>query len=525
MGSFFNFFKRISNEKESFKNIKKEFTRNGELIYPGELLKIASKKFAKKVALVCDENKITYEEFYFRSVLLSKKLKDMGLESGDKVILYSGNSIDFHIAYFAIWQIGAIVVPINIFLHDKELLYVIKNCEAKAIFVSDEFKEKIEKLKKEEELKNVKNIFSNDDIDWISDIEKIDFEVTCLKPEELCVLLYTSGTTGKPKGVMLSCNNVMINTLQDYARLMHTDKRKNESFFSVLPLFHVFAQNTCLWLPVLTGSKIIIVKKIDRKLILKGLEKKPTLFFGFPALYGLLCLLKTAPLDSIRMFISGADAMPDKIRMAFSLIYGRKICAGYGLTEAAPVVAVNHENESLATQFVGYPLQGLECDIRDEQQNSLPIGKIGTLWIKGDNVMMGYYKSPEETQKVLKDGWLNTGDLGYKNEKGYLAISGRSKDLIIHKGFNIYPQEIENILLSHPAVYQAAVIGRQDSSTGQIPVAYVGFKGENKNLEKILRDLCAANLATYKIPKKFFCLEKLPMNATGKIDKKRLQQI
>jgi long-chain acyl-CoA synthetase len=334
--------------------------------------------------------------------------------------------------------------------------------------------------------------------------------------------LYTSGTTGKPKGVMLSCKNVMTNTLQDHARLISTDQREEESFFSVLPLFHVFAQNTCLWLPVLIGAKSIIVKKIDRKLILKGLYKKPTMFLGFPALYGLLCLLKTAPLESVRMFISGADAMPDKIRMAFSLIYGRKICAGYGLTEAAPVIAVNHENESLATQFVGYVLPGIECDIRDDEEKSLPKNSIGTLWVKGDNVMMGYYKAEEQTQAVLKDGWLNTGDLGYINKDGYLAISGRIKDLIIHKGFNIYPQEIENVLLSHPAVSQAAVVGLQDSDTGQIAVAYVGAKGDLVNLDKDLRRLCSANLAGYKIPKKFVCLDKLPMNATGKIDKKQL---
>jgi long-chain acyl-CoA synthetase len=323
---------------------------------------------------------------------------------------------------------------------------------------------------------------------------------------------------------MLSSKNIIVNALQDYVRLLGTNKSENERFFSVLPLFHVFAQNTCMWLPVMTGSAAIIVKKIDRKLILQGLQKKPTVFFGFPALFGLLCLLKTAPLDSIRLFISGADAMTDKIRMGFALIYGRKICAGYGLTEAAPVIAVNHENEVLATHYVGYPLFGIKCDIRDDNGNSLPANSIGTLWVKGDNVMMGYYKSPEETSKILIDGWLNTGDLGSINNAGYLSISGRNKDLIIHKGFNIYPQEIENVLLSHPKVMQAAVIGLNDDVAGQIPVAFIASKEKDENLESMLRELCAANLASYKIPKKFIYLENLPMNATGKIDKKSLQQ-
>lgn len=518
-----NFFKRSKNEKNSYESIKKEFTLGGSLIYPGELLKIASKKFANKIALICEDKQITYKEFYFRAVRFSEKLKEAGIKPRDKVILYSGNSIEFYIAYFAIWQIGAVLVPVNIFLHEKELLYVIDNSESAAIFVSNEFKNKIEKLQENKEFKNIKTILSEDDIDWKSEVtENQLFETISLELNELSVLLYTSGTTGKPKGVMLSGKNVMTNTLQAYARLMSTNKAQEESFFSVLPLFHVFAQNTCLWLPVLTGSRAIIIKKIDRKLILNGLLKKPTLFLGFPALFGLLAMMKTAPLDSIRLFISGADAMPDKIRMAFGLVYGRKICAGYGLTEAAPVIAVNHENESLATQFVGYPIQGLECDIRDEYGKSLKPDQIGILWVKGDNIMMGYYKSSESTDEVLKDGWLNTGDLGSINKKGYLAISGRSKDIIIHKGFNIYPQEIENVLLSHSDVYQAAVIGIQDASVGQIPVAYVGVKGDNLDLEKKLRDLCSENLAGYKIPKKIICLEQLPMNATGKIDKKKL---
>ncbi len=526
MGSFFNFFKRTNREKDSFDSVKRKFTKDGKLVYAGSILKLAYKKFADKIALVCDDEKINYDEFYFRSVLLSNKLKKLGIKPRDKVILYSGNSIDFHIAYFAIWQIGAIIVPLNIFLHEKELLYVVENSDATSIFVSSELKEKIEKLKSEKQFEKIKTVLTDDDIDWKTPVSNnIEFETIDLDPEELCLILYTSGTTGKPKGVMLSSKNIMTNTLQNYARIMSTNKRETERFFSVLPLFHVFAQNTCLWTPVLIGSQIIVVKKIDRRSILKGLKKRPTLFFGFPALYGLLCLLKTAPLDSIRMFISGADAMPDKIRMAFSLIYGRKICAGYGLTEAAPVVSVNHDHESLATQFVGFTYVGIDCDIRNDDEKSLPKDQIGTLWIKGDNIMMGYYKADQETQKILKDGWLNTGDLGYINKQGYLAISGRSKDLIIHKGFNIYPQEIENVLLSHPAIYQAAVIGKDDPSSGQIPIAFLGVKGKNENLDGILRDLCSANLANYKIPRKFICLEKLPMSATGKIDKKQLQQL
>ena len=204
----------------------------------------------------------------------------------------------------------------------------------------------------------------------------------------------------------------MTNAIQAYARFHMMGLSDKERFFCVLPLFHVFAQNACLWLPLITGSSIIIVQKIDRKLILEGLRHKPTLFLGFPALYGLLCMMKTAPLDSVKIFVSGADMLPDKIRQGFGMVYGRKICAGYGLSEASPIVAVNYYNHSMPTHVVGRPMVGIECDVRDENGKSLPIGAIGHLWIRGGNIMMGYYKSPTSTAKVMIDNWLNTGDLG-----------------------------------------------------------------------------------------------------------------
>jgi long-chain acyl-CoA synthetase len=234
--------------------------------------------------------------------------------------------------------------------------------------------------------------------------------------------------------------------------------------------------------------------------------------------------MKTAPLHTIKRFVSGADAMPDKIRAAFAMIYGRKICSGYGLTEASPVIAINHDDENAPTDVVGRPIVGIECDIRDDNGKSIKNGNVGTLWIRGDNVMLGYYKSPEETKKVLKDGWLNTGDLATLDEHGCLAIRGRSKDLIIHKGFNIYPQEVENVLMSHPAVFRAAVIGRSEAVVGQVPVAFVATRENKEGVGKALRRLCANNLASYKIPRKIVCVDDLPISPSGKVDKKQLQE-
>ncbi|MFH1644242.1 MAG: AMP-binding protein [bacterium] len=510
-------------EKIIYKNLKEKFSENGELFYAGELLKNASEKYKDQTFLFEQDRTISYKELYFRSIQLCEKFKLFGVRKRDKVLIYCQNSIEFYASYFAAWQIGAVCVPLNIFLHEKEIAYIINDCQPKLIFASNNLKQNLTKLQSGEV------ILTEQDINWefkVPDsIKEVypDFKIDKLDSDELCLLLYTSGTTGKPKGVMLSSKNIMTNALQDLARLEIVGGLKREKFFAVLPLFHVFAQNTCIWCPLLNGSSVVIVPKIDRKLIEEGLRKKPTVFLGFPALYGLLCLIKTAPLDSIKIFISGADALPDKIRLGFSSIYGRKICAGYGLTEAAPVVALNEINDEQATHVVGFPFVDIECEIRDAHGNSLGRNKVGNLWLKGDNIMLGYYNAPDTTKEVLRDGWLNTGDTGILYDDGRLSITGRSKDLIIHKGFNIYPQEIENVLLTHPSVFKAAVVGIEEDSSGQVPVAYVAVKDKSDLLAKHLRDLCSQNLAAYKVPRKFVCLDDLPMNATGKVDKKQLK--
>lgn len=525
--------KMYSKEQEQsiFDNLKKLFTTNNKFVYAGTLLQLAYKRHPQKTALVLSNTSINYQDFYYKAICISKDLQNkFDIKPRDRVLLFYENSIDFYVAYFGIWHCGAVIIPVNIFLHERELAHIIQDSKPRAIIASSALKPKIEQLALEPYQLSLPPIASTElfDLAPVTEQEKkqtIDsFVVQELDSEEMCVLLYTSGTTGLSKGVMLSSKNVVCNALQGYARFSLYGLSHDERFFCVLPLFHVFAQNVCLWLPTIIGATVIIVSKIDRKLMLDGLAFKPTIFFGFPALYGLLCLMRTAPLNSVKMFVSGADMLPDKIRHGFALTYGRKICAGYGLSEASPTIAVNHENVQVNTTVVGYPLVGIECSIRDNNGQSLPINQTGILWVKGDNIMMGYYKTPQATSEILVDGWLNTGDLANIDANGRLAISGRTKDIIIHKGFNIYPAEIENILLSHPAVFKAAVIGQAEDLSGQIPIAFVATKTMHAGLEESLRNLCMHSLAGYKVPKKFVCLEDLPMSATGKIDKKQLQQ-
>ncbi|MCB9492997.1 MAG: AMP-binding protein [Epsilonproteobacteria bacterium] len=534
MGSYSNSQSTVRNtcaqEQAIFNKIKKTYSDNNSVIHVSQLLRCAYEKYPTNTALISTEKTINYTELYFRAGLLCDKLSALGIQARDHVILYYENALEFYVAYFAVWQLNAVIVPLNTFLHQHELDYIITDAAPKAIIASPSLLKTVESVQELRQQRNEKKfplVLSSEIFDWQTPVpEKINFTPACDgKGYELATLLYTSGTTGAAKGVMISSDNAMINAMQGYARFVLMGMTDKERFFCVLPLFHVFAQNTCMWLPIMTGSAVIVVSKVDRKLIMDNLEQhKPTLFFGVPSLYGLLCLMRNANFDSVKVFVSGADMLPDKIRAAFALVYGRKIRAGYGLSEASPVVAVHHVNQEQPTYVVGQPLVGIECQIRDKDGNVLPPGTVGSFWLRGENIMMGYYKAPEQTAKVLQDGWLDTGDLASLDQEGNIAIRGRDKDLIIHKGFNIYPAEIENVLLKHPAVFKAAVIGKSDQANGQVPVAFVAIKPDAAFTEQNLRALCANHLASYKIPRSFIVQQDLPLNATGKIDKKKLTQ-
>jgi long-chain acyl-CoA synthetase len=347
-----------------------------------------------------------------------------------------------------------------------------------------------------------------------------DYEVPYNDPDEMAALLYTSGTTGFPKGVMLSSKNILTNVVQIITAV---DVSSKDCLLSILPLFHSFAQNISVWTTTFLGAKTIVVPKIERSWIIDGFKHKPTVVIAVPALYGLMCMMRNLDFSTIRFFVSGGDALPDKIRSIFEMVYRRKLCNGYGLTETSPFVAADLDDSLKSTNTVGIPAVGLACSLRDEHDVPVAAGQVGILWVKGDNVMLGYYNASDATEDILKDGWLNTGDFARFDEYGRLVIVGRFKDLIIHKGFNIYPQEIENILMGYPGMVQAAVVGLTDEQTGEVPVAYVVVKEPSATLEQDLKTLCMNNLAAYKVPRHFIVLEKLPLTSLSKVNKKVLR--
>lgn len=511
--------KHNMHEQRVYDQLKEYIIHDGNMINLGQLLYFAAQRFGNNVALIHEKQTVLYQELFYRACLFSNELKKKGVKPRDRVLLFFENSIEFYIGYYGIAQCGAVVAPVNTFLKERELTHIINDAQPRLLVASTTL---LEKLQQDNVAISIP-ILTQEDMDLTSSLD----ESLCnpipayLESDEMAALLYTSGTTGLPKGVMLSSKNILTNCMQTIARLGIV---KDERVFGVLPFFHSFAQFTSVWAPFLLGCTVIIVRKVDRRYILEGLTHKPTMFMGVPALFGLMCLLQNVPVGSVKYFVTGGDAMPDKIRGGFELLYQRKIAAGYGLSETSPVLTADLEDVAEPTSNVGRPLLGVTISIRNEHGAPLPDGEIGQIWVQGANVMLGYYNEPAKTKEVFKEGWFDTGDLGYIGPRGKLVVTGRIKDLIAHKGFKIYPQEVENVLLMHPNVIQAAVIGKLDENVGEIPVAYVQIRMDESTMQKELYNLCERNLASYKIPRLFICsTAALPTTSTGKVDKKVLR--
>lgn len=503
-------------EQERFDAYWQSLHHDGTLMFAGKLLERAAKLWPKRIAYICGKDTITYRELFRRACLVSNRLRTYGVGQDDTVMLWYENSIEFFIAYYGIWHTGAVVAALNVFLHPKEFEHIVHDAQPKVVIISDSLLAKID-----EEFKNkLPPLIDQAYLEASCDMPGPSrCDIATKDPDVLAVLLYTSGTTGMPKGVMLSSRNLLTNVIQAVALLKLSPK---DRCYVPVPLFHSLAQNAAVWSTVFMGASCIVISKIERRLLLEGLAHKPTVVLAVPTLYGIFCLMKTAPFNSVRYFVSGGDALPDKIRAGFALVYGRKICNGYGMTETSPLIAAHVDDERVSADTVGFPVIGMECSLRKDGQE-VACQEVGSLWVKGDNVMLGYYHAPEATKAILRDGWLNTGDLAQFDREGRLHIVGREKDLISNKGFKIYPQEIENVLLSHQNVVMAAVIGVKDGGSDEIPVAYITLKYSSKDIERELHALCAQQLATYKIPRMFIVKSALPLTSMGKIDKKQLR--
>lgn len=499
-----------------------------------ELISFQAKEHKKKTALFVGNEKISYKQVQENADKLTGFLSQKGVKEGDKVALFLRNSAEFVYAIFAASKIGAILVPINTFLKEEELTYILKDSKASVLITSTTHANVVNHSEVSELCEFIiweGEAFSPTEKEYqFVDIFKTSYDVADVQRtlEDTAVIFYTSGTTGKPKGAMLSNKNILSNAASGQKTVNVVSKDRAIVF---LPMFHSFTFSVGIMLPLYVGASIVLIQSLQpfANIFKQTLLKRVTLFFGIPDVYNALAKAKLPWyfmwFNNLRAFISGAAALQPKTLDAMAKKFKRAtLLEGYGLSEASPAVCMNTFKKQKAGS-VGTALHGYEMKIVDSDMNEVTHGTIGDIIVKGDNVMQGYLGRPEATAETIVNDWLLTGDMGYMDDEGFLFIVDRKKDLIISKGINIYPREIEEVIDLYEGVGSSAVIGVVDEHSGEIPVAYVELNENVKKFDEVgLKKYLREHLANYKIPKHIYTMEELPKNATGKVLKRVLKE-
>ena len=492
----------------------------------------AAKNPNKKVVFIDDE-KITNKELLQKIDSFASFLELQGLKEGDKAALILPNSLEFILAVFAIGKLGAVVVPVNNMLKRDEIAYILNDCGAKFLISAKDFAK---------ETKNIGSLTKVQISIWIGETVLEDSvniryieSVNSVKSlhvskdlDDLAVIFYTSGTTGHPKGAMLSYRNVFSNLV---GVMQIFDIRKKDRFILYLPMFHAFTFSVMMILPIFADASVVIIRKLlpFSNIIKQTLLKRVTIFLGVPDIYNALIRAKLPWyflwFNSVRIFISGASALNEETLNRYTKVFKRaKMLEGYGLSECSPAVCVNSLNAQ-KPYSVGRAIPGYEVKIVDNEMLEVPFGEVGEIIVKGDCVMQGYLNNPHATDETIINGWLKTGDLGKMDQDGFVYIVDRIKDLIISKGINIYPRQIEEELMKLSYVKLCAVVAKPDAHNGEVPIAFIELEEGFDNVEqsKIKNDL-KHHLANFKIPKTFYFVDDLPKTATGKILKRVLKE-
>ena len=499
-----------------------------------ELITFQAKKRGSKVALLVDSEKITYGEILEKVDKLAGYLAQEAVKEGDKIALFLRNSPEFIYTIFAASKLGAVLVPVNTFLKEEELSYILDD-SGSSVLIASTVHDKVVNSSKASSLCQF-ILWEGDDFAEGEQHHSFDealksdvsAEYTQRALEDTAVIIYTSGTTGKPKGAMLSYKNIFSNAMSGAMTIKVKPKDRGIVF---LPMFHSFTFTIGVMLPMHVGMSIVIIKSLKpfSNIFKQTLTKRVTLFFGIPDVYNALAKAKLPWyfmwFNSIRAFISGAAALQPKTLDAMSKKFKRAtLLEGYGLSEASPAVCMNTFKKQKAGS-VGTALHSYEMKVVDDDMNELPRGGIGDIIVKGDNIMQGYLGRPEATDETIVNGWLLTGDMGYMDDEDFLFIVDRKKDLIISKGINIYPREIEEVIDVFDGVCTSAVIGIIDENSGEVPIAYVELDAEVKSVdEHALKKYLREHLANYKVPKHIHFIDELPKNATGKVLKRVLKE-
>lgn len=521
-------------------------------------LKEAAIEHPSKTAIHFLGKKLTFQELYDQSLKLANYLRDLGVKKGDRVSIMLPNCPQAVISYYGVLFAGGIVVQTNPLYMERELEYQINDSGSQIIITLDILYPRVSKVKALTKLKDIivtgikdylpfpknmlypfvqkkqygivvkvehngeNHLFT--EVMKESQVNEIDVDID---PEnDLALLQYTGGTTGFPKGVMLTHMNLVSNTTMS-VKWMYKCKRAQEKVIGILPFFHVYGMTAVMNLSIMQAFEMVLLPKFDPETTLKTIQKeKPTLFPGAPTIYIALLNhpdIQKYDLSSIDSCISGSAALPVEVQEQFERVTGGKLVEGYGLSEASPVTHANFLWDERVPGSVGIPWPNTDSKIISmETGEEAQVNEIGEIVVTGPQIMKGYWNRKEETEAVLKDGWLLTGDLGYMDERGFFYVVDRKKDMIIAGGFNIYPREIEEVLYEHEKVQEVVVAGIPDPYRGETVKAYVVKKQGTTLNEEELDVYARKHLAAYKVPRLYEFRDELPKTAVGKILRRAL---
>jgi long-chain acyl-CoA synthetase len=504
--------------------------------------------FPDKPAVRAGARVLSFAELDAASWRLAHALADLGIRRGDKVALACPNVIEFPLAYYAVLKLGAVAVPLNVMLKAPEFAYHLADSDAKAFLcheghgdlpMAKEGWHAFEQVRAEGGACAHFILIGADpaaaDVAGMRTIaglmagQRTDGDIADTAADDTAVILYTSGTTGLPKGAELSHCNINSNALACVA-LTKLDSR--DTHLIALPLFHTFGQTVQMNAAIACGAGQVLLTRFDPDLVLRTMqEHRVTVFCGVPTMFiGILNVVGAAErhdLEAIaatlRLGVSGGAPMPVTVLREFEAKYGVVVLEGFGLSETSPVATFNHLDCERIPGSVGQPISGVEVGLMDEAGTLLGDDTDGEIVVRGHNVMKGYYKRADATAQAIRDGWFHTGDIGRRDARGNYYVVDRLKDMVIRGGFNVYPRELEEVLMTHPAIAMAAVIGVPHPVHGEEVKAVVLLKPGHALAPDALVAWCRERMAAYKYPRIVEIAEALPMTATGKILKRALR--
>lgn len=509
------------------------------------LLEDSARRYPTKDAFVFMDTHLSYAQVNGAANQVANGLKEMGIQPGDKVALSCLNLPYFPIAYYGILKAGAVVVPLSVLLKRDEVAYHLNDSDAKAYFCflgAPGLPMLEEGYAGFQEADNCRNFFvitakptdaspieCEKTMGMLMQGQAAETETVATSAEDTAVIIYTSGTTGRPKGAELTHSNLSLNAIlsADLFRGASEDK-----LLTVLPMFHIFAMTVMMNAGIYRGVTNVLLPRFDAEAVLSLMQKHEiTVFAGVPTMYWGLLNYENKKFDldeisgNLKMCLSGGASLPVRVLEGFEAKFKAQILEGYGMSEGSPVVTFNQFETGRKPGSIGTPVWGVEVKIVDENGNEMPVREKGEVVYRGHNVMKGYYNKPEANAKTIVNGWLHSGDIGMKDEDGFFYIVDRTKDMIIRGGLNVYPREVEDVVMKHDAVSLVAVIGVPSDKYGEEIKAYVVLKEGKSVSEADLMAWTKDRIAAYKYPRIVEYLDALPQSATGKILKKELRKM